>query len=448
LQENPDNKSVPTPITDEIGEIQPTIEPIDETDESQFNINPDDYQKEILKLAPVKIDPTVYGLNEDATPIYRPELNLLNEILILMKSGKKLPESQGQKGGNIISVNDFDMAEIKSWKTTQTKYDQGFGEIPKDLENLFENDIAQKEIRAIAYAARQEYIDMLKIYNVHPDLVNELDKYVFPADEDHIQISYTENLYKEYPFVNKFNTKELENGNDVSESYMRYEMGFAYSAAYRIYQTGILGKVPTNQQDRLAYWKKAREIGFRLTFFHEMTHVLQNAYRNRVSRTLGREEYKDLEPIDKGMEKFMPESIYWDTKTTYMDEFDNYIIAMEGQAEVFGFHFYTTIFDFTPAQKEILRNYMHGGKRLSLVRESMKKVKANASGDEDFIDNLRYGNPEYIFDSINDPALAEFLDSITLNIGHGTIAAYEGYLQQYDYDTVMGMIKELQKKPY
>lgn len=438
----------PTPIITEYEIQEPSIVPTEPSSDGMGNYNPakkDEYRAELAKLAPFKLEIANPVENKEISPIYRPELDLLIRVLDLTQSGKDFPGGESSGGNNVIVESDFDLNQVRDWKS-RWENDLNKVAIPKDLENLFKTDTAQEDIKRIAFKAREEFIEALKIYGVDSKLIEELDKNVFPPDEDHLWISTTDNIYAEFSFVTE-NASEKTDRRDISEAYMRYEMGSAFSNANRINQSGLLGVEPTDPAGKQEYWKKARELGIRIVFFHEMVHVLQIAYRNEVAKTLGPDKLFGYEKLDVGMEGFMSERLFW--PETVFEVADNFTILMEAQGGLLAHHLVVNMFDMNEIQENALWNFTGGGKRVSLVRPVMEEIKGKLVQNDLYLKEPYYFQRKSAMLSgiFTDPSIKEFIQKIEVNTDRNSLASYAGYIAEYDYEEISKVFENLTKAP-
>ena len=440
------------------GKPTPTVTPIDteknkktdELDSVDINqkYNPvlkDEYRSNIAGLSPLRLRVENPVPNKDVGLIYRPELDLLIKLLELTQAGKDFPGGESSKGNNVISETDFSEAEILEWKN-KFENDLTKVEIPKELENLFKSDLAQEDIKKIVFKARSEFIEILRIYGVNPGLITELDQNVFPADEDHLWVSTTDNIYAEFPFVSE-EAYSKNDRKDMSEAYMRFEMGAAFSYSNRIVDSGLLGPVPAGQQAKQEYWMNAREIGLRVVFFHEMVHVLQIAYRNELAKTMEEDKIYSYPKLQVSMEGFMPDRLLW--PENIFEEADNFVVQMEAQGTLLAHHMVVNMFDMNQTQEKILWDYTGAGKRVSQVRLALVKIR------ELYKQNKLYLSEPYYFQRkakeiskiFSNVEVKRFLERIEVNTDINSISSYAGYVAEYDYEEISNVLGRLTETP-
>lgn len=312
---------------------------------------------------------TIVVNNEDGVlEVYRPEIDLLIETLNLLDGGKNLPDQYAES--NVISYADFDEQALRKMMSKRAAYDTAL-RIPDYASSLFTSEDAYDETKTIVYAARNEFIEMIKDEGVDGDLVEELEDRVFPADEDHLAVSRTENMYGEFSFVRP--EYEEENWN-YKEAYMRFEVGSVYTWAYLISRSGAFGEDPGNSNDGIAYWKNMRELGIRYVMYHEMTHVLQMAYENCVFEKYGTTEYEKLTEINRSTARFLDDALLLDTKKLPFTDNDNYRMSQEAQAVLVQHYFLVSRYKLTEEQSLLVWNYAGDGKRLNNVRKQLAEV--------------------------------------------------------------------------
>lgn len=375
--------------------------------------------------------------------IYRPEIDLLNETLKLMKNGKNLPYLYDSS--NLIRYGDFDKATLVKIKNNSEAYDLMIS-LPEYATELFTSNQAFDEIKHIVYTAREEYIAMLKDEGVDSSLIRELDQKTFPPDDDHLWVSWTDDLYKEFSFVD---TEYPDESNpDHKEAYMRFEMGSGFAWSYHLSRSGIFGAEPENASERIAYWKGIREYGVRTVFYHEMTHVLQMAYANLMLDKYGQSKLDHMGQIDQSMVRFCDDDIYVDIEKTPFTESDNYVIGMETQAVVLGQYMTVKKYSLNSAQAQALWDHVGSGARMANVRRqlgTMMDLFSNA--DEAELENIREANFRgslgELFESQADTDMKQFLTKISNYSGIDDQAYAIGYAPEYSAAQVNVVAKNI-----
>lgn len=386
--------------------------------------------------------------NLPVAQIYRPELDLLENMLRTLQKGKQIPRKSGEKDGSFFTYTNIDSSSIRGWMDTFQKEEQIF-DAPQDLQDVFTSDTAFDEMYEILIAARKEYLSLLHDYGIHRDLIEEIDFRVFPPDKEHLWLSHSSDMYKEFSFVDEIDYSH-EKHRLLSEAYMRFEAGNALLGAIRVHQSGLLGAEPKDPQQRVSYWKQARELGLRKTFFHEMTHVMQIAYRNLVAKSFSQKEMESMSKLNWGMEKFFPESYFWDPKQSMLIESDNYVIAMEGVATLFEQKMMTDLYQFNQDQAQVHLDYLSSGTRVDWPRNKLRIIKPLATGESQYVQDTQFLERyfRYILEPMPESEEKKFLQSIGGNLSPNAIASYEGYCVRYDENAVRSIIENLKKKPW
>lgn len=404
-------------------------------------ISADPHSIPISTPTPFKLGSNVENSDAEIRMVYRPEMKLLIKTLELLQSGKTLPDYYAQGS---ISASDFSKSDLYSMKEGLSAYNSVY-DVPGDIALLFEGEVAKEEIQELLYSFRDEYIVLLRQEGVSEALLVELDTVVAPKDRDHLWVSTTDDRYSEYSFVRKTVSDKYPH-IAYSESYMRYEMGTAYVDAYKLVESGILGVEPSNGA-KIAYWKKARELGMRYTVYHELTHALQIAYTNMLIKN-NPTGYDQLPLPFQSTMNLSDASLFWNTYTTPFTEGDNYTVSQESQAATLAQYLFVKHVSLTKEQSLLIWDYMGGGKRLDIVRADLAHIKSLstvANGNVDELEKYSYLSTklEKVFEDYPDPQLADFLQSVLLQTSVEEQSFAVGYAVPYSEQSVRNFLKRL-----
>jgi hypothetical protein len=368
---------------------------------------------------------------------YRPEIDLLlNTLKIIRTTGKRQ-----------LQVSDYPPGFFGELKRKADEYDSNYI-LSEEIKPLFKGETAYNETKEIVYTARKEYLDILGQLGADPLLISEIRDVVFPADDDHLWVSNTDDLYSEYSFVRTSGSKVNENPA-YAESYMRFEVGSAWQWSKLMQESGILGAEPKDATEKYAYWRKLREYGARIIFFHEMTHVLQQAYINLKVKKYG-DLYSDQPKTEGTMFGLTDSSELMDTIKTPFTESDNLTITKESQAMMMQQLLITKHFNLNQDQSRRVWDYVGGGKRFSTLRKQVAEIiylSTVANADEDQISKIRYLANSYdtVINQINVPDIKKLLDKIKLLAGVEETSYAIGYISDYNDESVNRIMNGLRK---
>ncbi|MCA9392196.1 hypothetical protein KC614_03275 [candidate division WWE3 bacterium] len=440
---NPDNVT-PTPTTPRLNDYYTTPTP-----QSQITLTPlqpdasPTYEPTQTSTSTIKLVSNPVPLENPVVQIYRPEIKLLVETLRLIKAGKDLPGVYGAT--DLITYDNYSSDFLNNLKANADAYDARF-DMPSDIRELFDGTEAKDDITTLVYQAREDYISMLQDEGVDSDLIKELREIVFPADEDHLWVSYSDSYYSEYSFVRPIASTHYDNVN-YTEAYMRFEMASSWAWGFNVVKSGILGPEPSSGADRITFWKAAREFGTRSVMYHEMTHVLQIAYRNLKVTEYG-DTYTSQPLENTTVYSFVDPSMFWDTEKTPFTRGDNLTVSTEAQAELFEQYLLVKYFNLNEKQAQVIWDYVGSGARLNSVRDDLETIKSDvyvASGDSDEIDRydrigFRLGD---VFDSYPEGEMKDFLLKIADFSGVGDQAYGLGYTVNYSDAAVANIFNHL-----
>ncbi len=381
------------------------------------------------------------GDSEGVLEVYRPELDLLVATFNIIKE-------KGLNNGSYVnfSYDDFDRDELKVMKQKAESYNKSVV-YPEYVEDLFDSPEAYDDVERILFEARKEYITVLREKGVDSKLIREIDQTVFPPDDDHLTASYTDDVYAEFSFTS---WNLIEGEEHLQEAYMRVELGQIGTWSNRVHQSGILGKEPLSEAQRITYWKQLREYGTRLVFYHEMTHVMQVAYENVMARKFG-DSFADMTPEESTMYRFADNELLLPIDGTVFDKEDNIIVVSETQAQSLLQYMMQEKYDLNNEQAKLLWDHCVGGTRMNIVREQLKELLSMLPRDAKGEDTTEISELKSIGSSLenvaeqeSDVALKGFLLKTARQSSIPGVAAAVGYANPYSNAQVNALLESLQ----
>lgn len=298
-----------------------------------------------------------------------------------------------------ITIDDFDQTKLETYIADETEDVQTLT-IPADLESLYISPESTAELSRLIIQSRNEYLAYLTAKGCQQQYVDEIDKNVMPADPERM-LYHPENDPEAPPTA----TEGLVVGSDGSKDYSRLQMNVypvdIYNRVDMLQQSGILGPEPTDAAARMDYQRQLRDMATRQLIYHEMTHVIQQAYVNRhvpeeelTRRSSWSYATKILANVDT--------RYHWLWGGGAFMDMNNRHVSDESQAEGISFEIFAAIYDLGPAQRDAVWDYFFG--RLEGARQSFNEMRT--------LVEAHY--PEFSLDEFGDPletVLADYSNS-------------------------------------
>ncbi|EKE00127.1 MAG: hypothetical protein ACD_22C00089G0009 [uncultured bacterium] len=188
------------------------------------------------------------------TPYNRPYLKIIKDAVDLVSK----TDWNGRSGTSFgLSYTDFDQQAIAKY-VEEFKEFKKLGEIPEDKKYLFDNTTADVEINKEIQKARSEFLEYLKKNGVAQKYITEIDTYVLPTG----RLKYVAGTGR---------SKAGPYGGDYSQVSIELQASDTYKSMNQLVSSNVFGTADP---------KKYRDGALRLIVYHEMTHVLQQAYIN------------------------------------------------------------------------------------------------------------------------------------------------------------------------
>ena len=331
-QENPYKKQITPPLSSVPGlEISPIPTSAPNTNPPLTSSSP-----------PVKLEPSNYS----KTPARK---SFLSEVVFGNESLKKLV-SKGWDGDpeNIsLDLSEYPQSMLQKIYTNEQERKSAFT-IPQEIREIYVPDQAQQEILSLIKTARKEYIDYLKLKGVNSKYINKIHV-VFPEDDSHIS---TDNIPDATGPISETKDHRGANGLPTGDGTLDMHISIAniHNDARILLASGILGA-----DSSMEIYKIARDMGVRRQVYHEMTHVLQNAYE-KVHEDEG--DYSSrLYDLEK--EYFL----HWgedEVKSSNWTNWRNADIGRERQAEGVSFQVFTWRYALSQNQANVVWDYLFG----------------------------------------------------------------------------------------
>lgn len=243
----------------------------------------------------------------------RPQLELLLDAVTLA-------ESKGWNGENDGSLNfsykDFDESRLEDYAKRFKNYQSSEKGIQSDRRDLYYGSQAKSDIEKVIWDAREEYLKFLGAQGIADKYIKEIDEYVFTTSDENV----------EYVIDKGGSLVDGYNRTDYTRRQMKIDGTDVNKVMNDLVTAEVFGPIPSGSAKE-AKIREYRDASVRMVIYHEMTHILQQAYVNlhitseqkaTGSRQLWKDATKTLIDIDK--------SLYWEW-------FDNRIISEESQAE-------------------------------------------------------------------------------------------------------------------
>lgn len=293
-----------------------------------------------------------------------------------------------------VNASDFDSAKLEDYVENELSKPDLLT-IPNDLEDLFVGTTAKSEIEEIILKSHSEYLTYLKSVGTLDKYITEFNN-VLPADLSRITY-HAINDPSAPPTATE--SIRLENDEkDFSRLILNVYAVDIYNYFTNIFDSSILGELPTNSTEKAKFLKTYRDIATRQLLYHEMTHVLQQTYVNIYTPEdkLGRKSaWADASKrlMDVDTQYFWE----WGNREAFQLS-NNRSIANESEAEGVSFVVLTEMYNMSNNQKEALWEFAFG--RLSNMQGVLNELK----------DLFQENYPEFSPDEFGEPMANVFND--------------------------------------
>ncbi len=286
-----------------------------------------------------------------------------------------------------ITVDEFDQAKLEAYIADEAA-DAQLLAIPPELELLYLTPEAVEEMSQLIIQSRSEYLAYLKAKGGLQQYVDEIDN-VMPADPQ--RMLYHPDGDPDAP-PTATEALLLEGGD--SKDYSRLQMNVypvdIFNRVDMLQRSGILGPEPTDEAARLDYQRQLRDMATRQLIYHEMTHVVQQAYVNLhvpKEELTRKSSWIDATKILANVDT----RYHWLWGGGAFMDMNNRHVSDESQGEGISFEIFAAIYDMGPTQRDAVWDYFFG--RLEGAQQSLDEIRALV--EEHY--------PEFSLDEFGDP---------------------------------------------
>lgn len=302
--------------------------------------------------------------SNDVEQIMIPEIDLALDALNLLKENNW----NGSKNGSLpITIDDFDQNKLQTYIDYDIAGDEKLT-IPASDEDLYLGSASESELQGILEKARQEYLDFLLEKGVAQKYVDEINNQTLPID----RINYhAENN----PNSDWSRTEALLLEEEITKDYRKLVMHIYPVDIYNRVRILNNSRIFGTPNESMEYKKTLRDASLRLLTFHEMTHVLQQAYINvHLPSEYDKQSIKSLwDKADKNLVGVHTTDFFWSWGNEVYAKSNNHSASDESQAEGVAWEIMVDVYSLTDTQADALWDHYLG--RLYSEMQNLDKVR-------------------------------------------------------------------------
>ncbi|MFZ5424624.1 MAG: hypothetical protein ACOZAO_02375 [Patescibacteria group bacterium] len=336
-------------------------------------------QKQQTRSSPIKyntvsVNTNVPSIKNRVIPANEISFIVLNNMVLLRSSLNALEKANWPMNGDYakpinITYKDLDLSvdQLREVIVVEKAKAQE-RELPPELESLYTSAAASRELNALTKKAYAEYLSYLQAVGVNSIYIDEMQNIVPNTNE---RIYFIDNLQiPSSSFAMQDSSGAVE---DYSKRVIEITSGSLFNNTKFLYNSRVLGEVPTNSTDLNFYYKELRDMALRLSVYHEATHVLQRAYMTvhaPIEARKGQHIYLDANKTLMDLDK--ADKWQW-SKYPREKEFEELTRTQESQADGIAFEVLTNVYDMNTKQRDAL--WTHFFSRLDPTWEIIQDIK-------------------------------------------------------------------------
>ncbi len=309
-----------------------------------------------------------FNFPQDPVPNAEPYVIVRPEYKIGLNALKKAVATNwdGRPFSLSIKLSDLDQDLIHKLYTEEQNKKRDIKYMPKDLNPIYSDINAQKEINDLIKIVYDEYVNFLSNYNVNERYINELtnititpENIKYKGDRDSNEWTYTEPI------------------NEYYTCFMQITDNNVYLNAQDIINSGIIGSIPeAGSTEFYNYHKVARNIALRWIMYHELTHALQISYIHINAGDNWKAGRRYWQSSDRLLSNVASKYFWnWGFYETFGKGNFNRIVGDEAVADGVGLIFIKDFYHFNSKQEKLFFDYLSAGERLSIVKEDLEKMR-------------------------------------------------------------------------